>query len=202
MDLGTYKISTRQATLTPVDPEFRESRVPTHGEKPTCAFSLTEPSLGLCRSVCPQNQQKMNTTTQTRFCQAIFSLFLENDIITTNLETRRFPSIKITSTQVIDPNLIAHSTPMSFPTHQSGVDSHPPSTPPCKSHFTITLHPKSYTKKNLFSSNPTHTRDTNKHNANFESEISTTSIKPKRKRQWFSGKIHRCHRWAPRSIRG
>ena len=22
------------------------------------------------------------------------------------------------------------------------------------------------------------------------------------KRQWFSGKIHRCHRWAPRSIRG
>jgi len=23
-----------------------------------------------------------------------------------------------------------------------------------------------------------------------------------KKRQWFSGKIHRCHRWAPRSIRG
>ena len=24
----------------------------------------------------------------------------------------------------------------------------------------------------------------------------------KSRRQWFSGKIHRCHRWAPRSIRG
>ena len=24
----------------------------------------------------------------------------------------------------------------------------------------------------------------------------------KYKHQWFSGKIHRCHRWAPRSIRG
>jgi len=27
-------------------------------------------------------------------------------------------------------------------------------------------------------------------------------IKQITERQWFSGKIHRCHRWAPRSIRG
>ena len=27
-------------------------------------------------------------------------------------------------------------------------------------------------------------------------------IKSSKQRQWFSGKIHRCHRWAPRSIRG
>jgi hypothetical protein len=26
--------------------------------------------------------------------------------------------------------------------------------------------------------------------------------KAEQKRQWFNGKIHRCHRWAPRSIRG
>ena len=27
-------------------------------------------------------------------------------------------------------------------------------------------------------------------------------VQADRERQWFSGKIHRCHRWAPRSIRG
>jgi hypothetical protein len=32
--------------------------------------------------------------------------------------------------------------------------------------------------------------------------IARFPLQPITKRQWFSGKIHRCHRWAPRSIRG